>query len=186
MAQVEKRSEREGKTLVFIDEAGLYLLPGVVRTYAPCGETPILRVFETHDHLSVMGAITPTGKLSILTRDDSLTGKASVTFLKQLHRKFGTDLLIVWDGGAIHKGEEIRTFLTRGGSRFIWLERLPGYAPDLNPTEGVWNLLKHVEMRNLCCTDFDHLRLEFNLAVARLRAKPHLMQACFAGAGLEL
>lgn len=146
----------------------------------------MLRVFQTRDHLAMMGAITPDGQLSVLTRDESLTGRESVFLLKQLHRQFGTNLLVIWDGGSIHKGEEVRTFLADGGARLVWLERLPGYAPDLNPTEGVWNLLKHVEMRNLCCLNFDELRHELDLAVARLRHKPHLIRACFAGAGLDL
>jgi hypothetical protein len=48
---------------VFVDEAGFYLLPAVVRTYAPRGQTPILRVPLSWDHLSAIGAITPDSKL---------------------------------------------------------------------------------------------------------------------------
>ena len=48
---------------MFIDEAGFYLLPAAVRTYAPRGKTPILRFPLSWDHLSVIGAITPGGKL---------------------------------------------------------------------------------------------------------------------------
>jgi hypothetical protein len=39
------------------NESGFYLLPAVVKTYAPCGETPILPVYQTRDHLSVMSGI---------------------------------------------------------------------------------------------------------------------------------
>lgn len=46
-----------------VDEAGLYLLPMLVRTYAPVGQTPVLRVPLTHDHLSVRGGITPDGRI---------------------------------------------------------------------------------------------------------------------------
>ena len=65
--------------------------------------------------------------------------------------------------------------------------RLPGYAPDLNPwDEGGWNHLKHVELRNLACCDLEELHEQFHLAVARLRRKPHLVQAFFAQAGLTI
>jgi hypothetical protein len=47
----------DGRTVLFVDESGFYLLPMVARTYAPIGETPVLRHPLTHDHLSVIGAV---------------------------------------------------------------------------------------------------------------------------------
>jgi transposase len=158
----------------------------VVRTYAPCGETPILKVFETRDHLSVMSGITPAGQLATLTRIRALTGLDSVTFLRHLLWYFGCKLLVIWDGGSIHRANEVKNFLADGWARKIHLERFPAYAPELNPDEGVWQHLKHVELRNLCCTDFDHLSVEFHLALRRLRRRPDLIQSFFIGAGLYL
>ena len=68
----------------------------------------------------------------------------------------------------------------------IHLEQLPPYAPELNPDEGVWEQLKNVEMRNLSCKDLNHLRIELNLAINRLRSKPRLIQSFFAGAKLSI
>ena len=69
----------------------------------------------------------------------------------------------------------------------MWLEALPGYAPDLNPwDEGGWHHLKNVEMRNLVCRDLDELHQELDLAIGRLRKKPHLVCSFFAQAGLKL
>ena len=48
---------------MFVDQSGFYLLPTVVRTYAPVGQTPILREKLTRDHLSAMSGITLEGKL---------------------------------------------------------------------------------------------------------------------------
>jgi transposase len=169
-----------------VDEAAFYLLAGVVRTYAPCGDTPILRVFETLDHLSVMSGITAAGQLATLTRARALTGSDSVTFLRHLLRNFGCKLLVSWDGGSIHRSSEVKNFLTDGRSKEIHLERFPAYAPELNPDEEVWQHLKHVELRNLCCANFDHLSNEFHLAVRRLRRRPDLIRSFFAGAGLDL
>ena len=42
MAFPEKGALKEGRTIVFCDQSGFYLLPMVVRTYAPVGKTPIL------------------------------------------------------------------------------------------------------------------------------------------------
>lgn len=169
-----------------IDEAGFYLLPGVVRTWAPCGERPVLRCVASHDHLSMMSGITPHGQLYTLMRDHPLTSWESIRFLCHLRRMLGTDLLGVWDGSPIHRSKEVKTFLAQGGSQFVWLEQFPPYAPDLNADELVWQHLKHVELRNLCCDDLAHLSAEIKLAVNRIRQKPTLIQSFFEGAGLEL
>src|SRR5271165_2315485 len=58
-----KRARRERRRLVFVDESGFYLLPGVVKTYSPKGQTPIVHEWQTRDHLSVMGAVTPESKI---------------------------------------------------------------------------------------------------------------------------
>jgi DDE superfamily endonuclease len=92
---------------------------------------------------------------------------------------------VIWEGSPSHKGH-VRTFLAEGGARQAHVEQLPPYAPDLNPGEGVWNLLKNVERRNLCCLNLAHLRTELELAIKRLRRKPHAMTACFAQAGLSV
>lgn len=168
---------------MFVDESGFSLLPGSVRTYAPKGQTPILRPFQTHDHLSVMSGITLEGKLYTMVRARALTSADSVTFLRHLVRHVSSKVLVVWDGSPIHKGE-VRTSLTNGGASYVHLEQLPPYAPDLNPDEGVWQHLKHGELRNVCCSDLSHLRSALRYAIVRLQRKPHVIQACFPGAGL--
>ncbi len=125
------------------------------------------------------------GRLYTLVRDDALDSLDSVIFLKHLLPHVSEKLLVIWDGSPIHKGH-VRTCLAAGGARQIHLEQLPPYAPDLNPGEGVWQHLKHVDMRNLCCVNLPHLRSELQLAIKRLRRKPHVLTACFAQAGLSV
>lgn len=169
-----------------IDESGFYLLPGVVKTYAPRGQTPSLHPRLTRDHLSVMSGITPQGQLYTLTRTRPLTSAESVTFLFHVGRLIGGKLLVIWDGAPIHRSALVKEFLAAGGAGFVHLEQFPAYAPDLNPDEQVWQHLKQVEMKNLCCNALHHLSLELNLAINRLRKKTHLIQSFFAGAGLDL
>jgi transposase len=96
--QLKRRARRERRTLVFVDESGFYLLPGVVRTYGPKGETPVIDEWQTRDHLSVMAGVTPAGKLYTLVRPESLTSAHSVVFLEHVLRQTGKKLLVVWDG----------------------------------------------------------------------------------------
>jgi transposase len=184
--ELRRRARRERRVLLFEDESGFYLLPGLVRTYAPRGRTPVLREKQTRDHLSVMGGMTLTGKVYTLVRQKSLNGMHTIEFLKHLQRVAGERLLVVWDGSPIHRRAEVKQFVadTRGE---VQVEALPGYAPDLSPwDEGGWHHLKNVEMRNVVCHDLEELHLEFHLAVDRLRQKPHLILSCFAQAGLRI
>jgi transposase len=184
--ELRRRASRERRTLVFEDESGFYLLPGVVKTYAPEGLTPVLREKQTRDHLSVMGGMTPEGRVYTMIRPESLNGLHCVEFLMHLLRVARDRLLVIWDGSPIHRRVAVREFVSSTRGR-VELEALPGYAPDLNPwDEGGWHHLKNVEMRNLVCRDLDELHQELDLAVGRLRQKPHLVQSFFAQAGLAI
>jgi transposase len=181
-----ERARRERRALVFVDESGFYLLPGVVKTYGPEGETPVLHEWQTRDHLSVMGGLTPAGKVYVLVRPESLNGLHTVEFLLHLVRYAGRRLLVIWDGSPIHRRAAVTEFLGSPRGQGIWVERLPGYAPDLNPWDtGGWDHLKHVELRNVVCLDLEELHLELHLAIGRLRQKPHLIPLFFKAAGLE-
>ena len=133
-----------------------------------------------------MGGMTPRGKVYTLVRQESLNGLHSIEFLVHLGRVVGMRLLVIWDGSPIHRREEVQEFVssTRGK---VWLEVLPGYAPDLNPWDEVgWQHLKHVEMRNLVCRDLEEVHQEFHLAIGRVRQKPYLVRSFFAQAGLSV
>ena len=184
--ELRRRARRERRALVFEDESGFYLLPGVVKTYAPEGLTPVLREKQTRDHLSIMGGMTPEGRVYTLVRPESLNGLHCIEFLLHLLRVAGERLLVIWDGSPIHRRAEVKEFVASVRGR-VWLEALPGYAPDLNPwDEGGWHHLKDVEMRNLVCRDLDELHQELDLAIGRLRQKPHLVRSFFAQARLQL
>jgi transposase len=186
MAGAQKKAEQEGRAIVWVDESGFYLLPGAVRTYAPRGRTPTLRVPLTRDHLSVISGITPEGRLLMSVRERAFRSPDVVRFLKHLLHHIPGQLLVIWDGSPIHRGQPVKDFLAAGGAARLHLEQLPGYAPDLNPDEGIWNYLKRVELRNVCCRDLKHLRRHLRLATARLRHKRHVIRGCAKQAGYHV
>lgn len=166
-----------------MDESAFYPLPGVVRTWAPRGQTPVLSHLLTHDHLSVISAVTPEGDLFLQMQEQSYDSAGIIGFLDALQAQIAGKLLVIWDGAPIHRSLAIKAYLSAGAAAHIHLERLPGYAPELNPDEGVWHYLKHVELGNVCCRDLGHLRQELSAAEGRLRQKPEIIQACFEQVG---
>jgi len=184
--RLKGRARTEHRTPVFADESGFYLLPSKVRTYSPRGSRPLMPEWQTHDHLSVMGAVTPTGRIYTLVRQRPLTGLDTVAFLEHVGREVGGPVQVVWDRSPIHRRAEVGEFLAAVGDDGLAVEFLPAYAPDLNPVEWLWGHLKQVEMRNLVCVDLEELHVELHLALGRVRHKARLVPAFFAGAGLEM
>lgn len=107
-----------------------------------------------------------------------------VAFLEHLLREVPGRMIIIWDGAPIHRSHRIKTFLSNGAAQRMHLECLPAYAPELNPGEGLWEQLKGVELRNVCCLNLPHLRHELRDAVKRVRRKPRVLHGFFQGAGL--
>jgi transposase len=169
-----------------VDQSGFYLLPTVVRTYAPVGQTPILHEHLTRDHLSVISAISLEGKLYMLEQERSFKSQDVVRFLRHLLGQIPGKLLIIWDGSPIHRGRAVKDFLASGAASRLQLEQLPGYAPDLNPDEGVWKHLKCVELKNLCCRSLSELKVELRKAKERLRHKRDLILGCIKQPGFEV
>ena len=184
LSRGRKKGALEGRTLVFVDEAGFYLLPAAVATYAPVGETPVLRERLTHDHLSAISAVTPDGALRMQVYEETITGAHVVRFLKHLVARLpGGRFWIFWDGAPIHRSQAVKQFLATVPADRFRIEALPGYAPDLNPDEGVWDQLKNDELANVSCLDLRELRAEVRAGKQRLQRQPEVVRGFFREAG---
>lgn len=53
----------------------------------------------------------------------------------------------MWDGLAAHWSRDMRAWVA--GQDWLTLERLPAYAPELNPVELLWSATKTRELANL-------------------------------------
>jgi transposase len=184
--ELRRRARRERRTVVFVDEVGLYLLPAVVKTYGPKARTPVVDEWQTRDHLSIMGGLTMRRQVYTLVRQESLTGLHTIDFLTHLGREIQGAALVIWDRSPIHRRVAVQEFIEAIGVKNLQVELLPPYAPDLNPIEWLWRHLKEVEMANLTCLDLEELHEEFHLALGRIRGKPRLFPSFFEGAGLLL
>jgi transposase len=183
VAPHQKKAIEEGRTLVFVDESGFYLLPAVLHTYAPRGKTPIIHAPLSRDHLSAISGIPPAGQLYFMVQERAYKGPDVVRFLRHLLRHIAGKLLVLWDGAPIHRSQVIKDYLASGAAARIHLEPFPGYAPELNPDEGIWNYLKRVELKNLCCQNISQLRRELRKAKERLRHKTDIIKGCIAQPG---
>jgi len=182
MARPKKKALTEGRTIVFVDESGLTQKPHRVRTWAPRGETPILQHHFNWDNLAAIAGIT---LLNFYFRiyQGSVKAEQVVDFLCHLMRHLPGKLLIVWDGLPAHRSKVVKEFLSRQHGR-VWLERLPAYAPELNPVEYIWGYWKKHELPNFCPKDYFQLSREARKALGRMRKRPTLVTAFWKQAEL--
>lgn len=108
-----------------------------------------------------------------------------VEFLRALMRQIPGPLLIVWDGLPAHRSRLVRRFVESLDGRIV-LERLPAYAPELNPVEYLFGYAKQRELANLCLRAIDEVR---RFACGRLKSmqrRPRLIAAFWKQAELPL
>jgi transposase len=143
VAEDKKNAEDLGAHLVFIDESGFLLIPSVRRTWGLRGQTPLHRHHYRHEKVSVISALTVSPqrhRLGLYFRclaDANFDNAQVAVFLRHLLKHLRGFVIVVWDNGRCHKGDDMRAFLRR--CKRIRIEALPPYAPELNPDEGVWN-----------------------------------------------
>ncbi len=101
-----------------------------------------------------------------------------MAFLQALLDQVEGHLTVIWDGAPIHHSHIVKDFLRERAAKRLHLERLPGYAPDLNPEEGVWNYLKRLGLANVCCRDLAELTEQVRQDKQRIRDQPEITRAC--------
>ena len=178
--RVVRDAFRRNAHLVFLDESGFFLTPTVRRTLAPRGKTPVLAAWDRRDRLSAISAITisPVAarpNLFFEVFDHTVHAEQVVAFLADLHRRLGP-MTVVWDRGAIHdKSGLVRAWLAQHPG--VVTEKFPGYAPDLNPDEGVWGWTKYGRLSNLAADDTDELWDHVIDELITVKFSPHLLKA---------
>jgi transposase len=113
----------------------------------------------------------------------SIRAPQVVEFLTHLLRHIPGNLTVVWDGLPVHRSQLVRQFAESTGGRLI-MERLPAYAPELNPVEYLWGHWKHHEIPNFCPKTFGELSYFAKRTLKRMRRRPQLVTAFWKQAEL--
>jgi hypothetical protein len=177
--------------LIFFDESGISLLPVVRRTWAPRGKTPVLRHHFNWKRLSIAGALLyhsrrRRARVYLHMHPGAYKDFVLIEVIKQLRRELrGDRATLLWDGLSGHCSGAMRTFLATQ-RRWLVVERLPGYAPELNPVEGLWAQLKGQHLANCGWDTIDEAAVATQNGVAAIRRSQQLLFSFIENAGLPL
>ena len=191
LAAVEKRARRRHALIVFEDESGVSLLLSVRATWAPRGQTPVLRHHFAWKRLSIAAALVyePDGSdahLVFQLRAGAYNGESLIEFLTELHQhEQQRVVLLIWDGLPAHRSRCMMDWIASQPS-WLWVERLPGYAPELNPTEQVWGNVKSTELANLCADTIGEVAEAADDGLTRINSDAPLCFAFLRYTGLRL
>jgi transposase len=177
LASYQKKAQKEGRTIVFIDESGLSQRPHRCRTWAPRGQTPVLQYHFNWKTISVAGGIT-LQNFYFQIFDKAVGKQETVIFLAHLVQHVRDPLLVVWDRLPAHRSKIVGEFVDslRG---HVAIEFLPPYAPELNPIEYLWGYWKHHQLPNVCARELWELNDRARQTLKRLRRKPRIITACW-------
>ena len=197
MARYKRAARDLGAFICFEDEAGQGLRPPKGRTWAPRGARPVVRVRGAGGgRVSIAGVACyrpgdrPHFYYQLLVyrrrkgEAKGFTWSGYRDLIIATHRQLAAPLVWVWDNLNIHLAPDLAAFAEQN-KEWLRIYRLPAYAPDLNPAEGIWSLLKR-SMVNFAAADLDGLVRIVKRKLKKIQYRPHLIDGCLAATGLKI
>jgi transposase len=173
-----------------LDQSGFLLQPTRRRTWAPRGQTPLHRCWARHDRLSVCAALTCSPRrqrlgLSFRLYPHNICTADMLAFFHLLQRHLRRPLLLVLDRWSVHRAAVCRLEAQRP-PWLVGVSWLPAYAPELNPTEQVWNQTKYRDLANYLADDLAALHEAVGFSLASQCYRLPLLRSYFRYAKLKL
>jgi hypothetical protein len=191
VAADQKRARAKSAWLVFFDESGISLIPPVRRTWSQRGRTPILRHRMAWKRASMAAALGyhPDGtkaRLCFHLQADSYDTDTLIGVLEQLAAFYrGQQVVLLWDGLSAHWSYKMLAHLD-AQRHWLTAERLPAYAPELNPVEYLWANLKDAELANFAGDTLAEVADQAEQGIQRVCDSDSLVIGFLAHTGLSL
>lgn len=175
--------------MILLDESGFLLQPLVRRTWSEKGQTPVIEQWDRRDRVSVIAALALSVKrrrLRMFFRllDHNAKAEDFIWFLNDLRKELKRKLIVVWDNLGAHRRAE--NALAKFGCGWARFERLPPYAPELNPVEHVWTTAKWGRLANAPPADAQRLWDNVANELDDQSLEQRILRGHFHWAGLDL
>jgi transposase len=164
--------------LYFEDESGISLSPVIGKTWAPKGQTPIIRVTGKRGGILALSAISPSGHMRFRLEKRKINASVFIEFLEQIrkshpNRKVG----VIMDQAPVHISKKVAEY--KESHKNFEIFYIPPYSPELNPDEKVWRHLKHVSLKNYNVQDKKQLTKLVLNALRKIQKSPQLASSFF-------
>lgn len=169
---------RVGATICFLDEAGVRSDQVLGRTWGLRGQTPEVQTSGRRQSVSAISAVTARGGFWYEIYTERLNASRFVALLTHFMRGRKRPVFLVLDGHPAHSATLVAQYVQRLAGR-LELHFLPGYAPELNPDEFVWNHLKRQGVSKTPLRRDESLRSRVQSDLANIHSQPALVRSFF-------
>jgi transposase len=176
--KIAARAKAEGAVIHWGDETGISNQPVYGRSFAPKGQTPVLRRPATRRTLSMISAVTNRGTLRFMLYEGALNTALFLTFLQRLVRSAKSKVFLIVDNLQVHKAGKVQAWVAQHRDK-IALFFLPAYAPEHNPDEFLHSDLKRSLGRRPAMKDKTGLESRLRGYLRRLQRQPERVRAFF-------
>jgi transposase len=167
-----------GGTVFFCDEAGVRTDYHSGTTWAPVGQTPIVRGTGKRESINMISAVSLRGKIHFSFVSGNINSASFIDYLKKLMHDIPGPIFLIADGHGAHTAKATRDFV-QGTEGHLNLFFLPPYSPELNPDEWVWKNIKHDSVGKMAVRSIVEMRNGIIRAVARLQSTTQFVQGFF-------
>lgn len=175
---IRQEAKAAGATIYFGDEAGVRSDYHSGTTWAPKGQTPVIRTTGARHNLNLMSAISAKGSMRFMTVKGKLNADRFIEFLERLMKNQNVPVFLIVDGHPVHRSAKVRLFVESTEGR-LKLFHLPAYSPELNPDEQVWNQLKNHRIGKMFIKSLDDMVEKVNSALRSIQRSSSLIKSFF-------
>jgi len=175
---IRKEAKAAKATIYFGDEAGVRSDYHSGTTWAPKGQTPIVRTTGSRHSLNLVSAISAKGSMRFMTVNGKMTADLFIEFLKRLLKNQNSPVFLIVDGHPVHRSAKVKDFVEATDGR-LKLFQLPAYSPELNPDEQVWNQLKNHRIGKMFIKSLDDMVEKVGSAMRSIQRSPALIMSFF-------
>jgi transposase len=175
---LRQRAKSKGARIFFADEASMRGDYHAGTTWAPQGQTPIVKASGQRHSVNMISAISSLGELQFMLVQGTTTAEVFKQFLRQLMLGAQQPIILVVDGHSSHKAKLVKEYVASTDG-MLELYFLPPYSPQLNPDEQVWKNIKERVAKQFP-KDKHELRSMIHKALERLQSLPEIVRGFFA------
>jgi len=173
--KIKKLAKQNGASIYFGDEASIRSDYHSGTTWAPKGDTPIVKTTGARFRVNMISAVSAKGEMRFMLTEKSTTADIFIEFLGRLIKGADHPIYLILDGHPVHKSKRVKDYITSLEGKLV-LFFLPGYSPELNPDENVWGYVKHHIVGKKAVTGPDQFYALVLGALRKIQRLPQLIR----------
>ncbi len=176
--EIKTRAKKEGAVILWGDETGVQNNSNVGRSFAPKGQTPVIKKQGKRLRMNMISAVSNKGHVRFMVYSSKMTQQVFLVFLRRIVKTFDQKVFLIVDNLSVHHGKLVKKW-AEDNSKEIELLFLPSYSPELNPDEYLNRDLKKNVNRTLAPRTEEDLKRNLISFMRKIQKLPERISKYF-------